>query len=55
MGDREEKEKNEGTLNGVKKNGVEWGGGRKDSRMRQYHPMYMYDYMIGVNLHCVQP
>ena len=28
-------EKNEGTLDGVKENGVEGGGGWKDSRMRQ--------------------
>ena len=47
-------EKNEGTLNGVEENGVE-GGGRKIAEWkRQYYPMYMYDYMNGVNPHCVQ-
>ena len=48
-------EKNEGTLDGVEENGAGGGGGRKDSRMKQYYPMYMHDYMDGVNLHCAQP
>ena len=48
-------EKNGGILDGVEENGVGGNEGRKDSRLRQtYYPMYMYDYMNGVNPHCVQ-
>ena len=53
VGGREEK--NEGTLDGIEENGMGEGGGRKDSRTKQYYPMHMYDYMNGVNLHHVQP
>ena len=48
-------EKNGGTLHGIEENGARVGGGRKDNRLRHFYPMYMYDYMNGVNLYCVQP
>ena len=50
-----EEEKNEETLDDVVKNGVGGDGRQKDSTMKQYHPMCIYDYMNGVNLCCVQP
>ena len=50
-------EKNEGTLDGVEENGVGGDGGQKDSTMKQtvLPYAYIYDYMNGMNLHCVQP
>ena len=49
-------EKNEGTLDGVEENGAGGvGEGKRVDWDRHHYPMYMYDYMNGVNLHCVQP
>ena len=52
-GGRWGEEKNEGTLDGVEENGV--GDRKRVEWNRQYYPIYMYDYMNGVNIHCVQP
>ena len=50
-----EEEKNKGTLEGIEENGVGRGGnGKIIDWNRQYYPRYMYDYMNGVNLLCVQ-
>ena len=49
-------EKNEGTLDGVEEKVVGGGGNGKTVEWnRQYYPIYMYDYMNGVNIHCIQP
>ena len=56
MGGWQRGEKNEGTLDGVEDKGVGVGGNGKTVEWnRQYYPIHLYDYMNGVNIHCVQP
>ena len=55
-GEQQGEEKNEGTLDGVEEIEVGVGENGKTVELnRQYYPIYMYDYMNGVNIHCVQP